>query len=78
MRETAAKRVADFDVRTTSMQTPAGTLSGGNQQKVIVAREMSRDVQLVIACQPTRGFDVGSIEYVHKRIVEQRDAGAAC
>jgi simple sugar transport system ATP-binding protein len=52
-------------------------LSGGNQQKVVVAREFSRPVRLVIASQPTRGLDVGSIEYIHKRIVEQRDAGAA-
>ena len=55
--------------------THAGSLSGGNQQKVVVAREFSRPVKLVIASQPTRGLDVGSIEYIHKRIVEQRDAG---
>ena len=55
----------------------AGSLSGGNQQKVVVAREFSRSVRLVIAAQPTRGLDVGSIEYIHRRIVEQRDAGAA-
>ena len=59
-----------------SRPTP-GSLSGGNQQKVVVAREFSRPVKLVIASQPTRGLDVGSIEYIHKRIVEQRDAGAA-
>jgi simple sugar transport system ATP-binding protein len=53
------------------------TLSGGNQQKVIVAREFDRDVKLVIASQPTRGIDVGSIEYIHSRIVEERDSGAA-
>ena len=53
------------------------TLSGGNQQKVIVAREFDRDVRLVIASQPTRGIDVGSIEYIHSRIIEERDAGAA-
>ena len=52
-------------------------LSGGNQQKVIVAREFSRDVKLVIAAQPTRGLDVGSIEYIHSRIIEERDEGAA-
>ncbi|MEI6270922.1 MAG: ABC transporter ATP-binding protein [Chloroflexota bacterium] len=71
------KAVKDFDVRTPSIHTDIGSLSGGNQQKVIVAREFSRNVRLVVAAQPTRGLDVGSIEYIHKRIVEQRDAGAA-
>jgi simple sugar transport system ATP-binding protein len=56
---------------------PAGNLSGGNQQKVIVARELSRPVNLLIANQPTRGLDVGSIEYIHKQIVAARDAGTA-
>jgi general nucleoside transport system ATP-binding protein len=55
----------------------AGTLSGGNQQKVIVARELSRDLRLIIASQPTRGVDVGSIEYIHSQIVAARDAGVA-
>jgi general nucleoside transport system ATP-binding protein len=73
----AADGVRDFDIRTPSVQTLAGSLSGGNQQKVVVAREFSRPVKVVIAAQPTRGLDVGSIEYIHKRIVEQRDAGAA-
>jgi simple sugar transport system ATP-binding protein len=59
------------------VQTPAGTLSGGNQQKVVVAREMGRDVKLLLVSQPTRGLDVGSIEFVHKRLVVQRDAGTA-
>jgi general nucleoside transport system ATP-binding protein len=77
IRDTAAIRVQEYDVRTTSVQTPARTLSGGNQQKVVVAREMSRDVKLLLVSQPTRGLDVGSIEFVHKRIVAQRDAGAA-
>jgi simple sugar transport system ATP-binding protein len=77
IRDTAATRVQEYDVRTTSVETPAGTLSGGNQQKVVVAREMSRDVKLLLASQPTRGLDVGSIEFVHKRLVAQRDAGAA-
>jgi simple sugar transport system ATP-binding protein len=77
IRESAVKRVEEYDVRTTSTTTPAGTLSGGNQQKVVVAREMSRDVKLMIVSQPTRGLDVGSIEFVHKRLVAQRDAGAA-
>jgi ABC-type uncharacterized transport system ATPase subunit len=69
--------VKDFDIRTPSIETRAGSLSGGNQQKVVVAREFSVPVQLVIAAQPTRGLDVGSIEYIHRRLVEQRDAGAA-
>jgi simple sugar transport system ATP-binding protein len=75
--ERATTAVADYDVRTPSIETLAGSLSGGNQQKVVVAREFSRPVKLVVAAQPTRGLDVGSIEYIHKRIVEQRDAGAA-
>ncbi len=77
IRAAASSRVAEFDVRTTSTATPAGTLSGGNQQKVILAREMSRDVKLLLASQPTRGLDVGSIEFVHRRVVEERDRGVA-
>ena len=77
IRAGAARGVKDFDIRTPSIDTIAGSLSGGNQQKVVVAREFSVPVRLVIAAQPTRGLDVGSIEYIHKRIVEQRDAGAA-
>ena len=77
IRDSAATRVQEYDVRTTSVDTPAGTLSGGNQQKVVVAREMGRDVKLLLVSQPTRGLDVGSIEFVHKRLVTQRDAGAA-
>ena len=73
----AEKAVRDYDVRTPSVDTDIGALSGGNQQKVIVAREFGRGVKLVIAAQPTRGLDVGSIEYIHRRIVEQRNAGAA-
>jgi ABC-type uncharacterized transport system ATPase subunit len=73
----AARGVKDFDIRTPSIHTTAASLSGGNQQKVVVAREFSVPVQLVIAAQPTRGLDVGSIEYIHRRIIEQRDAGAA-
>jgi ABC-type uncharacterized transport system ATPase subunit len=73
----ASKGVKDFDIRTPSITTLAANLSGGNQQKVVVAREFSVPVQLVIAAQPTRGLDVGSIEYIHRRLVEQRDAGAA-
>jgi simple sugar transport system ATP-binding protein len=77
VREHASKGVKDFDIRTPSIDTYAGALSGGNQQKVVVAREFSVPVQLVVAAQPTRGLDVGSIEYIHRRLVEQRDAGAA-
>jgi general nucleoside transport system ATP-binding protein len=77
IRDTAARRVEEYDVRTTSVETPARTLSGGNQQKVVVAREMSRDVKVMVVSQPTRGLDVGSIEFVHKRLVAQRDEGAA-
>ena len=77
IRESAVRRVEEYDVRTQSVLTPAGTLSGGNQQKVVVAREMSRDVKLMMVSQPTRGLDVGSIEFVHKRLVAQRDAGVA-
>jgi simple sugar transport system ATP-binding protein len=73
----AASRIKEFDVRTGSSDAAASTLSGGNQQKVILARELGRETKLVIASQPTRGLDVGSIEFVHKRIVDQRDAGNA-
>ncbi len=69
--------IKQFDVRTPGPEIPAGNLSGGNQQKVIVARELSRPVKLLIANQPTRGLDVGSIEYIHKQIIQERDAGAA-
>ncbi len=75
--EAAEQGVKDFDIRTPSIDTLASSLSGGNQQKVVVAREFSRPLKLVIAAQPTRGLDVGSIEYIHSRIVEQRDAGVA-
>ena len=75
--EAAQQRVQDFDVRTPSVLLPASTLSGGNQQKVIVAREFSRPIKVLIASQPTRGLDVGSIEYIHRRIIEKRDEGAA-
>jgi general nucleoside transport system ATP-binding protein len=73
----ADEQVRAFDVRTTSAQVPVSTLSGGNQQKVILARELARDHKLLVASQPTRGLDVGSIEFVHKRIVAQRDHGVA-
>ena len=69
--------ITEYDIRTPNKETGVGTLSGGNQQKVIVARELSRDLRLTIAAQPTRGVDVGSIEYIHSRIVKERDAGTA-
>ena len=73
--ENAVKLVREFDIRTTSIHAPASSLSGGNQQKVIVARELSRDLEFLVASQPTRGLDVGSIEYVHRQIVEYRNRG---
>lgn len=73
----AADRVARFDVRTPSPQAPAATLSGGNQQKVIVARELTRPLVLFVAAQPTRGLDVGSIEFIHQQIIHERDVGTA-
>ncbi|HEY9323888.1 MAG TPA: ABC transporter ATP-binding protein [Agromyces sp.] len=71
----AKARIAEYDIRTQGADVPAGTLSGGNQQKVVIAREMSRELKLLVASQPTRGVDVGSIEFIHHRIVETRDAG---
>jgi general nucleoside transport system ATP-binding protein len=73
----AAGLLKEFDVRGGGPTTRAGSLSGGNQQKVVVAREVSRDPSVLIAAQPTRGLDVGAIEFVHRRLVEQRDAGKA-
>lgn len=75
VRANAEHRTVEFDVRTPSIDTHAGNLSGGNQQKVVLAREMSRPLRLFIASQPTRGLDVGSIEFVHQRIVAERDHG---
>ena len=71
----AKLRIAEFDIRPTEPDHPAGQLSGGNQQKVVVAREMSRPLRLLVASQPTRGVDVGAMEFIHKRIVAERDAG---
>ncbi len=73
--EAARRLIVDFDVRGGDARTPAGSLSGGNQQKVILAREIDRDPRILIAAQPTRGLDVGAIEYVHRRLVEERDEG---
>ncbi|WP_345763781.1 ABC transporter ATP-binding protein [Diaminobutyricibacter sp. McL0608] len=73
--EFAEQKVEEFDVRSQGIDTKVGRLSGGNAQKVVLARELSRDLRLFVAAQPTRGLDVGSIEFVHKRIVATRDAG---
>jgi ABC-type uncharacterized transport system ATPase subunit len=73
----ARKLIQEYDVRTPSPYVPVSKLSGGNQQKVIVARELSHPVKLVVANQPTRGLDVGSIEYIHKEIIIMRDRGVA-
>ncbi len=75
--DAAEERIRTFDVRTPSATAPAGTLSGGNQQKLIVAREFDRDVGLLVLDQPTRGLDVGSIEFIHRQAIAKRDAGAA-
>jgi simple sugar transport system ATP-binding protein len=73
----ARKLLTEFDVRGGGPLTPASSLSGGNQQKVIIAREVSRDPRVLVAAQPTRGLDVGAIEFVHRRLVEERDEGRA-
>jgi simple sugar transport system ATP-binding protein len=75
--ENGRRLIAEFDVRAPSEYALAGTLSGGNQQKVIVAREFSRPSELVVAAQPTRGLDVGSTEFIHQRLVQRRDGGCA-
>ncbi|HEY9392901.1 MAG TPA: ABC transporter ATP-binding protein, partial [Nocardioides sp.] len=71
----AKEKLAEYDVRAPGVSTLAGQLSGGNQQKVVVARELSRDLRLLVAAQPTRGVDVGSIEFIHQQIVAARDTG---
>ena len=75
--EHAVKDAAEFDVRLQSVNDPISSLSGGNKQKVVLARELSRPVKLIVASQPTRGLDVGSIEFVHERILAERDEGRA-
>ncbi|HEX6763801.1 MAG TPA: ABC transporter ATP-binding protein [Gaiellaceae bacterium] len=77
MLDRSKRLLVEFDVRGGSPGTPAGALSGGNQQKVVLAREIDADPKVLIAAQPTRGLDVGAIEFVHRRLVEQRDAGRA-
>ena len=73
----AEENVAEFDIRTPSTTVSAGTLSGGNQQKVVVAREFDRDLKLLVLDQPTRGLDVGSIEFIHRQVIAKRKAGTA-
>src|SRR6266516_2640062 len=73
----AKKLIAEFDVRTTSVEAPVSSLSGGNQQKLIIAREFAAEPIALIASQPTRGVDIGAIEFIHRRIIELRDAGKA-
>jgi len=75
--DNARRRAEEFDVRLTDVTDPISTLSGGNQQKVVVAREMSRPLRVLVASQPTRGVDVGSIEFIHERLVAERDTGTA-
>jgi ABC-type uncharacterized transport system ATPase subunit len=75
VRELAEARVQEFDVRTQGVVSPVSSLSGGNQQKVVMARELVDELRLFIASQPTRGVDVGSIEFLHERIVRERDNG---
>jgi simple sugar transport system ATP-binding protein len=77
IRERAEEAIARFDVRTPSATASAGTLSGGNQQKLIVAREFDRDLRLLVLDQPTRGLDVGSVEFIHRQTIAKRDAGTA-
>ena len=75
--EHAEAVVDEFDVRTPNVTVSVSSLSGGNKQKLIVGREFSEDIELLVAAQPTRGIDIGAIEFIHRRIVEQRDRGAA-
>ena len=75
IRTEAGRLAKEFDVRSSSLDVPAATLSGGNQQKVVVAREFRHDLKLLVIDQPTRGLDVGSIEFIHKQVIERRDAG---
>lgn len=77
IKDFAKKMMKLFDIRTTSESKPVNTLSGGNQQKIIIARELSSDPKLLLASQPTRGVDVGAIEFIHKQIVETRNKGKA-
>jgi len=73
----ADERIKEFDIRATSAEAKAATLSGGNQQKVVIAREFARDLKLLVLDQPTRGLDVGSVEFIHRQVIAKRDAGTA-
>jgi simple sugar transport system ATP-binding protein len=73
----ARQQIGRFDIRPSDPQVAARTLSGGNQQKIVIAREMGRNFQVLLAAQPTRGVDVGAIEFIHARLREARDAGKA-
>lgn len=77
IRQFARDRVQEFDIRTQSVDDPVSSLSGGNAQKVVLARELSRDLEVLVASQPTRGVDVGAIEFLHNRLVAERDKGTA-
>jgi simple sugar transport system ATP-binding protein len=77
MDERARTLLSEYDVRGGDTDTPAASLSGGNQQKCVIARELAADPRVLIAAQPTRGLDVGAIEFVHRRLVEERDKGRA-
>ena len=77
MRNRATGLIEEFDVRCGGPAAPATSLSGGNQQKVVIAREIACDPRVLVAAQPTRGLDVGAIEFVHRRLVAERDAGRA-
>jgi simple sugar transport system ATP-binding protein len=77
MKANAEPLLKVFDVRGGDPDTPASSLSGGNQQKVVIARELAEDPRVLVAAQPTRGLDVGAIEFVHSRLLEQRDKGRA-
>jgi ABC-type uncharacterized transport system ATPase subunit len=75
MRKFAEKVIADFDVRTTGLEAQVRSMSGGNLQKVVLGRELSRNPKVLIAHNPTRGLDIGATEYIHKQLIKQRDSG---
>ncbi len=77
VRATAARLVREYDVRPPQTQLSAGNLSGGNAQKLVLARELDAAPEVLIAAQPTRGLDINAIQYVHRRLLEQRDRGVA-